>query len=59
MKCCDCNFHKSGYLWNGCGLTGNEYYHEFYETPCPFIDDNYIVTTDCPELGLIKGEKAV
>ena len=57
MKCFECNFHKSGYMWNGCQLTGDEYYHEFYNEPCPFIDDNYIVIADCPELGLKKGEQ--
>ena len=58
MRCCDCKFHESGYLWNCCHLTGSEYYHEFYDKPCEFIDDNYIVTTDYPELGLTKWSKA-
>ena len=58
MKCCDCKFHKSGYLCNSCSLTDSEYYHEFYDNPCAFIDDNYIFIRDCPEMGFVKGEKA-
>lgn len=55
MKCHKCKFHESGYLWNCCHLTGDEYYYEYYENPCPLVNDDYIVITDCPELGLIKG----
>lgn len=58
MRCCDCVFHQSGYLWNRCCLTGDEYYQVFYDEPCDFIDDNYIVISNCPEMGLNKGDKA-
>ena len=59
MRCCDCEYHESGYLWNCCHLTGDEYYHEFYESPCAFINDDYEVIEDCQELGLVKGEKVL
>lgn len=58
MRCCDCKFHHSGYLWNRCDLTDSEYYYEFYDKPCDLIDDDYYIICDCPELGLEKGKKA-
>ena len=56
MVCKDCIFHHSGYLWNKCDLTGSEYYHEYYNEPCPCFDDNDIFTEDCEPLGIAKGE---
>lgn len=54
MKCCDCKYHESGYLWNHCCLTGNEYYYEFYKEQCPFITDDYKFKEDVDELGFKK-----
>lgn len=59
MKCRNCEFHQSGYLWNRCGLTDSEYYQEYNEEPCPIIDDNYVFTEDCEPLGFVKGESAI
>ena len=58
MKCRDCSFHESGYMWNRCSLIEAEYYYEYNDKPCPFIDDNYIVIENCLELGLKIGDKA-
>lgn len=57
MKCYQCKFYQSGYLWNRCALIESEYYHEFYKEECPFVDDDYVILEDFTELGLTKGEK--
>ena len=59
MKCRDCKFHQSSYMWNRCALTESECYRGFNETPCPDIDDNYIFLEDCEPLGFVKGESAI
>jgi hypothetical protein len=40
-------------------LTESEYYHEYYDKPCPCIDDNYIFIKDCEEMGFVKGKSAI
>lgn len=57
MRCCDCEFHQSGYMWNRCALTDSECYRE--PELCDLIDDNYIVLQDCEPLGLVKGESVL
>ena len=59
MFCRDCEFHQSGYMWNRCDLTESEYYHKYYDKPCPCIDDNYIFIKDCEEMGFVKGKSAI
>ena len=59
MRCCDCKFYHSGFNWNRCNLTENEYYHEYYNEPCPCIDDNYIFKSDCEGMGFVKGKSAI
>lgn len=59
MKCCNCRFHHSSYLWNRCDLTESECYHEYSKEPCPLVDDNYIFINNCEPLGFIKGESAI
>lgn len=59
MKCRDCEFHQSGYMWNRCALTDSEYYREFINEPCPYIDNNHIFKEDCEPLGFVKGKSAI
>lgn len=59
MKCRDCHFYHSGYLWNRCDLTESEYYHECISSDCDIIDDNYIFIEDCEPMGFVKGKSAL
>lgn len=59
MKCRNCRFHHSGYLWNRCDLTESECYHEYSNEPCPLVDDNYIFIKNCEPLGFVKGGSAI
>lgn len=59
MKCCNCKFNHSGCNWNRCDLTESEYYHEYYDEPCPCIDDNYVFIKDCEGMGFVKGKSAI
>jgi hypothetical protein len=38
MRCRDCPFYKEGYLWNGCGITGDEYFH--MQDDCDFVNND-------------------
>lgn len=59
MKCCNCKFHHGSRDWNRCDLTESEYYHEYYNEPCPFIDNNYIfIIKNCEGMGFVKGKSA-
>lgn len=50
MKCYKCKYHKEGVgdygSWNECTLFGFEYYFEFYEKDCPYIDEDYNKTNE-------------
>lgn len=49
MKCCKCKYNHSGVTdygpFNECEKFGFEYYFEYYEEDCPYIDDNYELTS--------------
>ena len=38
MKCRDCDFYKTGYLWNGCGLTGDECFRQ--DENCTLVNED-------------------
>ena len=59
MKCINCEFYQSGYLWNRCSLMEAEYYKEYYTEPCPIIDDNYNFIDDTEPFGDLKGKSAI
>ena len=59
MRCGNCQFNHRSCYWNRCDLTESEYYHEYYDEPCPYIDDNYIFIKDCEEMGFVKGKSAI
>ena len=59
MICRNCKFYQSGYLWNRCALTGDEYFREFSETSCQVVDDAYIFLEGCKPFGFVKGESAL
>ena len=59
MKCINCEFYQSGYLWNRCSLIETEYYKEYYTEPCPIIDDNYNFIDDTEPFGDLKGTSAI
>lgn len=48
MKCCKCKYLRDGITdegsFNECKRFGFEYFHEFYEMECPYIDDDYELT---------------
>lgn len=50
MKCCNCKHLGSGYMYNECKRFGFEYFHEFYDNECPYINDNYELTEDGKEI---------
>jgi len=52
MKCYDCDFYKSGYQWNGCGVTGDEYFHTVLD--CTFVNDDQTINEE--ELNKAFGE---
>ena len=59
MRCCDCQFNHRGCYWNRCDLLESEYYNEYYEEPCPVIDENYIFISNNDFLNVNKGESAI
>lgn len=59
MKCINCEFYQSGYLWNRCSLMEAEYYKEYYTEPCPIIDDNYNFIDNSELFGDLKGTSAI
>ena len=59
MICAKCKFNHRTLMWNKCDLTGAECYHEYYEEPCPIIDDNYVFIEDCESMGFTKGQSAI
>lgn len=42
MKCRDCPYYKSGYMYNQCGFTGDEYFRE--PEKCDLINDDYTIS---------------
>lgn len=59
MRCGECKFNRRSAYWNRCDLTEAEYYNEYYDEPCPAIDDDYIFKEDCEGMGFVKGESAI
>lgn len=59
MRCCNCNFYKSGHMSNKCNLTGDENYHSFIESQCDIIDNDYIAIIDIPQIGICKGNNMI
>ena len=54
MKCCECKYHKEWItcdeFGNACLKFGFEYYSEYYESECPYVDNEYNLTNDGKEL---------
>ena len=44
MRCYDCDFYKSGYMWNQCCLTGFEYFHT--QERCTLVNDDQTVNEE-------------
>lgn len=54
MKCYKCIYYNEGVTdygpFNECKKFGFEYYFEFYEENCPYIDDEYNLTSEGREM---------
>lgn len=46
MKCYDCPFYKGGYHYNGCGVTGDEYFYELAD--CDLVNDDGTINYNAP-----------
>ena len=38
MRCCDCEYYKSGHMWNYCALTESEYFRTVDD--CTLVNDD-------------------
>ena len=49
MKCVNCDYYKSGYLYNACALTEIECFCPLEN--CPLVNDDMSVNYDDPYFG--------
>lgn len=38
MKCTECQYYNSSYMWNSCALTQSEYFYQQYD--CTLVNDD-------------------
>lgn len=46
MKCSNCPHYKSGYMYNGCGVTESEYFRE--PNDCTLVKDDGSINYNNP-----------
>lgn len=46
LRCCNCEFYKSGYMYNACALTESEYFQQ--QNDCDLVNDDGTVNYESP-----------